>query len=103
MALWETELTASANIDNLFYGQTTIELHFHEGDIELDVEEAYVDTLSLPGGLGVRFGRFYSALGYLNKHHTHSWDFADAPLAYQAFLGRRSFTRPRQCRIRRCL
>lgn len=87
LALWETELTASANIDNLFYGQATIGLHTHEGEIEVDVEEAFVDTLSLPAGLGVRFGRFYSALGYLNKHHTHSWDFADEPLAYRAFLG----------------
>ncbi len=87
LALWETELTASANIDNLFYGQTTIGLHTHEGEIEVDVEEAFVDTLSLPAGLGVRFGRFYSSVGYLNEHHTHAWDFADAPLAYQAFLG----------------
>lgn len=87
LALWETELTASANIDNLFYGQATIGLHSHEGEIEVDVEEAFVDTLSLPAGLGVRFGRFYSAVGYLNEHHTHAWDFADAPLAYQAFLG----------------
>jgi hypothetical protein len=87
-ALWETELTASANVDNLFYGLATIGLHTHEGEIEVDVEEAYVDTLSLPGGLGLRFGRFYSAIGYLNEHHTHAWDFADAPLAYQAFLGK---------------
>lgn len=87
LALWETELTASANIDNLFYGQATIGLHTHEGEIEVDVEEAFVDTLSLPAGLGVRFGRFYSSVGYLNEHHTHAWDFADAPLAYLAFLG----------------
>jgi hypothetical protein len=87
LALWETELTASANIDNLFFGQVTLGLHTHEGEIELDVEEAFVDTLSLPGGLGLRFGRFYSAVGYLNEHHTHAWDFADAPLVYQAFLG----------------
>ena len=87
LALWETELTASANIDNLFYGQATIGLHTHEGEIEVDVEEAFVDTLALPAGLGLRFGRFYSAVGYLNEKHTHAWDFADAPLAYQAFLG----------------
>lgn len=87
LALWETELTASANIDNLFFGQVTLGLHNHDGEIELDVEEAFVDTLSLPAGLGLRVGRFYSAIGYLNEHHTHAWDFADAPLAYQAFLG----------------
>jgi hypothetical protein len=87
LSLWETELTASANVDNLFFGQATIGLHTHEGEIEVDVEEAFVDTLSLPAGFGLRFGRFYSAVGYLNEHHTHAWDFADAPLAYQAFLG----------------
>jgi hypothetical protein len=87
LALWETELTASANIDNLFYGQATIGLHTHDGEIEVDLEEAFVDTLALPAGLGLRFGRFYSAVGYLNEHHTHAWDFADAPLAYRAFLG----------------
>ncbi|MCB1788546.1 MAG: hypothetical protein KDJ33_19995 [Gammaproteobacteria bacterium] len=87
LALWETELTASANIDNLFFGQATLGLHTHDGEIEVDVEEAFVDTLSLPAGLGLRFGRFYSSVGYLNEHHTHAWDFADAPLAYQAFLG----------------
>ncbi len=87
LALWETELTASANIDNLFFGQATLGLHTHDGEIEVDVEEAFVDTLSLPAGLGLRFGRFYSAVGYLNEHHTHAWDFADAPLAYEAFLG----------------
>ena len=87
-AVWESELIASASIDNLFYGQLTIGLHTDDGEIEVDVEEAFVDTLSLPGGFGLRFGRFYSALGYLNEHHTHAWDFADAPLAYQAFLGK---------------
>ena len=87
LSLWETELTASANIDNLFYGQVTLGLHTHDGEIELDVEEAFVDTLSLPGGFGLRFGRFYSSVGYLNEKHTHAWDFADSPLAYQAFLG----------------
>ena len=87
LSMWETELTASANVDNLFYGQATIGLHSHDGELEVDLEEAFVDTLSLPGGLGIRAGRFYSDIGYLNTHHTHAWDFADAPLAYTAFLG----------------
>lgn len=85
--LWETELTLSANVDNLFYGQATLGIHNEGGEAELDVEEAYVDTLSLPGGVGLRFGRFFSATGYLNEHHAHAWDFVDAPLPYLAFLG----------------
>lgn len=87
-SLWETEMSASANIDNLFYGQATIGLHQHDNELEVDLEEAFVDTLSLPAGLGLRLGRFYSDIGYLNTHHAHAWDFSDAPLLYQAFLGK---------------
>ena len=86
--LSETELIFSANIDHLFYGQVTIGAHEDEYATEFDLEEAFVDALGLPGGLSVRFGRFYSEIGYLNKFHSHAWDFHDEPLAYRAFLGR---------------
>ena len=87
LSLRETEIVASGNIDNLFYAQTTLGLHQDGDELELDLEEVFIDTLNLPAGLGIRFGRFYSDIGYLNPHHTHTWDFADAPLVYQAFLG----------------
>lgn len=87
MTLDETEITASANIDQLFYGQSTFAVHQDEDGTELEIEEAYVDTLALPAGLGGRFGRFYSDIGYLNQMHSHTWDFHDQPLAYEAFLG----------------
>jgi len=88
LSVTESELTFSANVDHLFYGQASIGLHEEAGGgTEIDVEEAYVDTLALPAGFGVRFGRFYPEIGYLNTRHTHVWDFADAPLTHQAFLG----------------
>ncbi|MCP4409885.1 MAG: hypothetical protein GY807_19505 [Gammaproteobacteria bacterium] len=87
LSLTETELTASANVDDWFFAQATIGLHEEEGGTEVDLEEAFVDTLSLPAGLGLRIGRFYTETGYLNTKHTHAWDFADAPLTSQAFLG----------------
>ena len=41
-----------------------------------------------PGrGRHLRVGRFLSGIGYLNEQHAHTWDFVDAPLAYQAFFG----------------
>ena len=88
LTLDETELMFSANIDQLFYGQTTIALHDDEEETEVEVEEAFVDALAMPAGTGLRFGRFYSDIGYLNRFHTHTWDFRDAPLAYRAFLGK---------------
>jgi hypothetical protein len=88
MTLDETEFTASASVDQWFYAETTIALHDDGNDTEVEVEEAYAEPMLLPFGLGGRFGRFYSDVGYLNRFHTHSWDFHDAPLAYRAFLGK---------------
>lgn len=88
-SLDETEVTASASVDQWFYAESTIAFHDNEeGDGEVEVEEAYVDPLLLPAGLGGRVGRFYSDVGYLNRFHTHAWDFRDAPLTYRAFLGK---------------
>lgn len=88
LTLDETEIMLSANVDQLFYGQTTIAFHDDEEETEVEVEEAFVDALALPAGAGLRFGRFYSDIGYLNRFHTHTWDFRDAPLGYRAFLGK---------------
>ena len=41
----------------------------------------------MPYGIAPKFGRFLSSIGYLNDQHQHVWDFYDAPLVYQAFLG----------------
>jgi hypothetical protein len=88
LTLDETELTASANVDQLFYAQTTFSVQDQaQGGSEISIEEAYVDPTALPAGFGGRFGRFYSGIGYLNQVHSHAWDFHDAPLAYRAFLG----------------
>jgi hypothetical protein len=45
------------------------------------VEEAYLTTLSLPGGLQVKAGQLYAPFGRLNTLHPHTWEFVDAPLA----------------------
>ena len=46
-----------------------------------------MQTTALGNGLSVKAGRFLSGVGYLNAQHAHTWDFVDAPLAYQALLG----------------
>lgn len=86
-SLDHTELTLSANIDPHFYGQVSAALVDHDGVTELELEEAFVEATALPAGLRLTFGRFFSGVGYLNSHHRHSWDFVDAPLPVQAFLG----------------
>lgn len=82
-SIGETELDISANVDNKLYGQATIAF---QNDNTLAVEEAYIQSLSLPYGFIAKGGRFFSDIGYLNKFHAHAWDFYDAPLPYQVFL-----------------
>jgi hypothetical protein len=83
-SLGETELGLAANIDPWLSGVATIALR---PDDSVGVENAFVQTTSLGHGLSLKAGRFFSGIGYLNEQHAHTWDFVDAPLAYQAFLG----------------
>lgn len=82
--LGESELTLAANIDPLFSGQLTFAL---SPENEVGVEEAFIQTRGLASGVNLKAGRFMSGVGYLNSLHAHTWDFVDAPLAYQAFFG----------------
>jgi hypothetical protein len=83
-SLGESEVTVSASVDPYFSASLTAAL---TGEGELEVEEAFFRTTALPAGLSLKGGRFFSGIGYLNEIHAHAWDFADQPLAYQAFFG----------------
>ncbi|MFI4932688.1 MAG: hypothetical protein ACHP83_20775, partial [Burkholderiales bacterium] len=83
-SLGETELAMSASIDPWWRGAANIAL---EPDNTVSVEEAFVQTTALGNGFTVKAGRYLSGIGYLNSQHAHTWDFVDAPLAYQAMLG----------------
>ena len=83
-SLGESELAISANVDHLFAGNLIVSL---TPENTVSVEEAYGVYTAAPYGLVPKFGRFFSGLGYMNEQHQHAWDFIDAPLAYQAFLG----------------
>jgi hypothetical protein len=86
-SLSESEVVASANIDDKFYGYVNLAAEIDENETTVNLEEAWIQTLALPGGLGVKAGKFFSDVGYQNVRHPHAWDFVDAPLPYAAFLG----------------
>jgi len=77
------EMAVSATVDPYFDAKAQIV--FSEDDVE--VEEAYFLTRGLPAGLQVKGGKFLSDIGYMNKQHTHDWDFSDAALPYKVLLG----------------
>ena len=85
-SLGESELFITSNIDPYFRGQLVASL---TPENEVEVEEAFFQTLALGRGFTLKGGRFLSGIGYQNEIHQHAWDFQDAPLAYKAFLGGR--------------
>jgi len=82
-SIGESEINLQANIDQALFGNLTVAF---QNDNSLSIEEAFVQPTSLPWGFTAKAGRFFSGVGYLNEQHAHTWDFADAPLPYLAFL-----------------
>ncbi|MEE2733416.1 MAG: hypothetical protein VYA55_21525 [Pseudomonadota bacterium] len=87
-SLGHSELTLSANVDDQFYGSASLVIADHDGSTEVELEEAYLETLGLGHGATLKFGRFLSSIGYLNSQHEHAWSFYDAPLIYTALFGK---------------
>ncbi len=85
--LGHTELSLSSPIDDLFSGRLTAVFGEHDGESEVLIEEAYLQTNGLPASLSIRAGRFLSQVGYLNSRHMHEDDFVERPAAYRAMLG----------------
>lgn len=77
--LGESEMGISATIDPQFRGVATLAL---DPAGEIGVENAFVQTSALGEGFNLKFGRFFSGMGYLNEQHAHAWDFVDQPLVY---------------------
>jgi hypothetical protein len=82
------ETTFEGRVDPYFRGQASILLQIdRDGESLVEVEEAFAETLSLPLGLQVRAGQYFSEFGRLNQQHPHAWDFADQPLVNGRFFG----------------
>lgn len=57
------------------------------GESLFEVEEAWAESVALPGNLQVRAGQIYTAFGRHNSTHLHAWSFVDTPLVNGRFLG----------------
>lgn len=82
-SIGESEINLQANVDQALFANLTVAF---ENDNSVSIEEAFVQPTALPWNFTTKFGRFFSGIGYLNEQHAHTWDFADAPLPYLAFL-----------------
>src|SRR5213596_1195483 len=82
------ELALDGAVDPYFEGFANIVFKLdNDNDTQVEVEEAFLQTTSLPFNLQLKAGQFFAAFGRINPTHPHTWDFADTPLVNGLFLG----------------
>jgi hypothetical protein len=82
--LREAEIFLGATVDPYFDAATYISV---SGDGDVELEEGYFQTRSLPWGLRLKGGKFLSGIGYANEQYPHQWDFTTQNLPYLNLLG----------------
>ncbi|MBE7368591.1 hypothetical protein [Ramlibacter pallidus] len=91
LGLGHSDVSVRGPLGTHLEAQGTAAAHTDERKLEVELEEAWIQTRTLPAGLQLRAGRFSSQIGYLNEQHPHSDDFIQRPLLYRAFLGNHWF------------
>jgi hypothetical protein len=82
------EIAIDGAVDPYFEGFANIVLKLDNGNAtEIELEEAFLQTTSLPFGLQIKAGQFFDAFGRINPTHPHTWEFADSPLVNGRLLG----------------
>jgi hypothetical protein len=82
------ELSLTGAVDPRFYGETHLIFQITpEGESIVEVEEAFLLTQSLPLGLQVKAGTFFTEFGRLNPQHPHVWAFVDQPISNTRLMG----------------
>ncbi|MEY3603619.1 MAG: hypothetical protein RIQ49_651 [Pseudomonadota bacterium] len=87
LGLGHSDLLLRGALNEHFSGEAILGFHTEAKKLEGHIENAWVQTRSLPHGFQVRAGRFASQIGYLNELHPHTDDFTERPLLYRGFLG----------------
>ena len=81
-------LNLSGAVQPYFRANANITLSIDsDGETLVELEEAFGQSISLPGNLELRAGHYLTEFGHHNPTHLHSWAFVDTPLVNGRFLG----------------
>ena len=88
------ELNAAASVDPYAKAYAVLNATADPvtGEANLGVEEAALQTTSLPGNLELKAGRFFGEFGRLGYIHDHELPFVNRPLALAQYIGGESRT-----------
>ena len=83
------ELSLTGAVDPYLTGETHIvfQLDPDEGETLIELEEAFVTTQTLPYGLQLEAGQFFTEFGLTNPKHPHSWSWVDQPVVNSRIFG----------------
>ena len=82
------EIALDGAVDPYFKGFANIALKLDQNnETSIELEEAYVQTISLPANLQAKAGQFYAAFGRQNPQHPHQWAFVDDPIMLTRTFG----------------
>ncbi len=82
------ELSLGGVVDPYLDAQTNIIFQIDaDGNTVVELEEAFFTTRSLPSGLQVKGGQYFTEFGRQNSQHPHTWAFADQPVVLSRFFG----------------
>jgi hypothetical protein len=87
-SLRNAEIVLDGAVDPYFKGFANIVFKLdknNETDVEL--EETYLQSSSLPANLQLKAGQFFAAFGRQNAQHPHTWAFVDDPLILSRTFG----------------
>jgi hypothetical protein len=83
-----TELALDGAVDPYFEGFANIVFKLdNDNETSVEVEEAFMQTTTLPWSLQAKGGQFFAPFGRINPQHPHVWDFVDAPVVVGRLLG----------------
>ncbi|MEY4385467.1 MAG: hypothetical protein RLY20_750 [Verrucomicrobiota bacterium] len=89
------ELNLQGGVDPYFRGNANIAyLLGDSGETGVELEEAWLETVALPGNLQIRAGQYLTDFGRINTQHPHSWGFVDAPIVSGRLLGEDGLRNP---------
>ena len=88
------ELNVAASVDPFAKGYAVINASADAatGEADLGVEEAALQTTSLPWNLELKAGRFFGEFGKLSYIHDHELPFVNRPLVLDQYIGGESRT-----------
>jgi len=82
------ELSIAGTVGPYFDAQANIIYQIDsEGETVIELEEAFFTTRSLPYGLQIKGGQYYTEFGRHNVLHPHAWDFVDSPVVLTRLFG----------------